>query len=140
MEGEDIFLQLEILNNIKNNLLLIESKSFEKCIELTVKKYTENFDYKISRLINEYPENHLNKDGSKFWSGSKRFPLSIKYDADNDLCFLFIKSFSFILSIILEIQEKNNDEYISKRIEIQNYVQTNENNNKNNDNKSNMHC
>jgi len=57
LEGEDIFLQLEILNNIKFNLLIIESKSFEKCVELAVKKYTENFDYKKSKLINEYPEN-----------------------------------------------------------------------------------
>ena len=87
-----------------------------------VKKYTENFDYKISKLINEYPENHLNKNWAKFWSG---------------LC---IKSFSLILSRILGIQEINDDEYIkniSKKIEIPNYVQTNENNNKNNDNKSN---
>ena len=77
-----------------------------------VKKYTENFDYKISKLINEYPENHLNKNEAKFWSGSKRFPHSIKYDADNDLYFLFINSFSLILSRILGIQEINDDEYI----------------------------
>jgi len=107
---------------------------------LGVKKYTENFDYKISKLINEYPENHLNKNGAKFWSGSKRFLHSIRYDVVNDLCFLCIKSFSLILSRILGIQEINDDEYIkniSKKIEIPNYVQTNENNNKNNDNKSN---
>ena len=34
-------------------------------------------DQKICKLIDEYRENHLNKDGSKFWNDSKRFPHSI---------------------------------------------------------------
>ena len=132
IETEDIFTQLESLNNIKNHILIIESNNFDKCIESAVKIYTENFDHKICKLINDYPENHLNEDGSKFWSGSKRFPKPIKYDADNELCFTFVKSYSIIIARILSIPIKNDDEYIksvSKKVEIPKFNPKSENKN-----------
>ena len=56
LETEDIFSQLEILNNIKNLISIIET-NFEQCINNGIKKFTEFFDHKICKLIDEYPEN-----------------------------------------------------------------------------------
>ena len=64
LKNEDPFTQLEILLNIKNLLIIVKSNHFDKCLELAVLKYTENFQHKIQQLIIEYPEDHLNKDGS----------------------------------------------------------------------------
>ena len=135
LKNEDSITIVEILSNIKRYLLIIESKNFDKCIEFAVNKFTENFDYKINQLISDFPRNFLNKDGSKFWSGSKRFPHPIKYNADDDLSFSFVKNFSIILANILEIHIINDDEYIKKisnKIEIppfiaKNYDKKNEN-------------
>ena len=132
LETEDIFSQLEILNNIKNLISIIKSNNFEQCINNGIKKFTENFDHKICKLIDEYPENHLNKDGSKFWSGSKRFPHSIKYNPDNELSFTFVKTYSVILARTLGISIINNDEYIksvSKKFDIPKYIPKTENKN-----------
>ena len=132
LETEDIFSQLEILNNIKNLISIMGSNNFEQCINNGIKKFTDFFDHKICKLIDEYPENHLNKDGSKFWSGSKRFPHSIKYNPDNELSFTFVKTYSVILARTLGISIINNDEYIksvTKKFDIPKYIPKTENNN-----------
>jgi len=116
LKNEDPFIQLEILQNIKNLLLIIKSNNFDKCLELAVHKYTEIFDHKIKHLIIEYPKDHLNKDGSRFWSGSKRFPHPIKCNVNDNLCFMFIKNYSTILSRILGIKPNNDDNYIKSKI------------------------
>ena len=111
---EDSLTQYQILSKIKKYISIINSSNFDNCIELAVNEYTENFDNKIKQLLNKYPIEHLNKDGSKFWSGSKRFPHSIKYNAEDDLCFLFVKTFSIILARTLGLNIKNDCDYIKK--------------------------
>ena len=51
IEMEDIFTQLENFNNIKNLISILESNNFDKCIEWSIKKYIENFEQKIIKLI-----------------------------------------------------------------------------------------
>ena len=60
-------------------------------------QYTENFAYRIQQLLFNFPEDYKNNDGSKFWSGSKRVPHPIPYNADDDLAFLFVKNYATIL-------------------------------------------
>lgn len=114
LKNEDSITQLQKLNNIKRYALIIKGNNFDNCIELAMVKFSENFEHKINQILSEYPEDFLNKDGSKFWSGSKRFPHSIKYDENEDLHFSFVKNFSIILARTLGISPINNDEYIKK--------------------------
>jgi hypothetical protein len=37
----------------------MESNNFEQCINNGIKKFTEFFDHKICKLIDEYPENQI---------------------------------------------------------------------------------
>jgi len=125
IKSEDSFTQLQKLNNIKKYALIIKSNNFDKCIELAVDKFNENFEHKIKQILFEYPEGSLNKDGSKFWSGAKRFPHSIKYDENDDLHFSFVKNFAIILARTLGIAPVNDDEYIkklSKEIETPKFI------------------
>ncbi|MCQ2819299.1 MAG: ThiF family adenylyltransferase [archaeon] len=110
----NLTLQLMKLKRIKEHVEIAQSGSFDKCIEFAVKEYTENFDYRISQLLHNFPEDYKNKDGSMFWSGSKRVPHPIKYDAKNNLCFLFVKNYSIILARTLGIQAKTDDKYIEE--------------------------
>ena len=121
LKKEDLITQLKIISNIKSLLVLLESKSFDKCIELGIKKFNENFYHKINQLLEEYPENYQNKDGSKFWSGSKKFPHSILFNKEDELHLSFVKYFSIILARALGIPSINKNEYIKnvvKDIEI----------------------
>ena len=133
LKKEDIFTQLQSLTSIKKLLLIIENRNFDKCIELAINEYTENFDHKINQLLIDYPKDYLNKDGSKFWSGSKRLPHPIIYDANNHLCFSFVKNFAIILARCLGVPVINDDNYIkriSTNIKIPSFNKT-KNENKN---------
>ena len=121
LSNKDSITQLQRLTNIKKLALIVESNDFDKCIEFAVKEYNELFVNKINQLLKEFPEDYLNEDGSKFWGSSKRFPHTILYNPNCDLCLLFVKNFSIIFARALGISPIYDEEYIktkSKNIEL----------------------
>jgi ubiquitin-activating enzyme E1 len=124
----NITYQLEKLNLIKKLIELSLSQNFEKCIEFAVEKFTEIFDHKIQQLLHNFPEDYTNKDGSKFWSGSKRVPHYVKYSTNDDLNVLFVASYSILLAQALSITPNRNFEYIksvSEKVKIPDFAPKN---------------
>jgi ubiquitin-activating enzyme E1 len=108
-------LQLVKLRNIKKHIVLEDENKFDKVIEFSVMQYTQNFDHNIRQLLYNFPEDYKNKDGSLFWTGSKRCPHPIPYDANDPICFNFVKNYAIILARALSINYKEfNDDYIKK--------------------------
>ena len=117
--------QINKLKEIQNLLQLINEKSFQKIVEQAVNIYYINYDYNINLLINEFPSDFKNENGSLFWSGSKRFPSPIKFNANNEYCFNFVKYYSFLLARSLNIEIKDDEKYIRsviEKINISKYV------------------
>ena len=108
----NVTLQLTKLSFVKDIVVLAAENNFDKVIEFAVKQYTENFDYRISQLLHNFPPDYKNKDGSMFWSGSKRVPHPIRYDANDSLCLSFVKNYAVILARALSISANESDEYI----------------------------
>ncbi len=126
-EGNTTF-QLEKLTHIKQLIELALSDSFDKVMEFAVQKFTENFDYKIQQLLYNFPADYTNKDGSKFWSGSKRVPHPIRYDVHNELAFGFVASYAILLARALSIKNIGDIDYIksySSTINIPDFVPKN---------------
>ena len=108
---------LEKLLEEKNIINFVISNDFDKVIEYAVKKYTDNFDWRIQQLLYNFPPDYKNEDGKPFWSGSKRLPHNIPYDPNDDLCLLFVKRYAYIISHALGLnvtKEQLSDEYIKK--------------------------
>ncbi len=123
-EGNTTF-QLEKLTHIKQLIELALSKSFDKCIEYSIKKFTENFDYRIQQLLYNFPADYTNNDGSKFWSGSKRVPHPIRYDSHDELSLWFISSYAILLARALSVDDIKDVDYIksfSSKIKIPDFV------------------
>ena len=121
-------LQLTKLKFIKEHIVLSAEQNIDKVIEFAVMQYTENFVYRIQQLLYNFPEDYTNKDGSKFWSGSKRFPHPIPYNAENELAFLFVKNYSNILARALSIKGDLSDKHIkevSSKLKIPEFVPKN---------------
>ncbi len=138
----NITVQLDKLSQIKRLIEIASSNSFERCIDLAVQRYTDNFDHNIRQLIHNFPEDYVNKDGSKFWSGSKRVPHPLTYSPIADETGLgFVASYAIILARGLGIKENTDFNYIreySSKIKIPefqpknkkiNLFENNENNN-----------
>ena len=69
---------------------------------LAKEQFNSYFDYAIRDLIHMYPEDAKNeKDGSKFWSGPKRFPQAVKFDANNAAHINFIVSMANLIAFAL---------------------------------------
>jgi ubiquitin-activating enzyme E1 len=79
------------------------SNSFEGCIALARTQFNDYFDYTIRDLLSLFPEDHVDKDGVKFWSGPKRAPSPISYDASNDLHANFVMSYANLIAASLNI-------------------------------------
>ena len=118
-------LQLTKLKFIKEHIVLAAEQNIDKVIEFAVMQYTENFQYRIQQLLFNFPEDYTNKDGSKFWSGSKRVPHAIPYKSDNQLAFMFVKNYATILARALSIKGDLSDEHIkeiSSKVKIPDFV------------------
>ena len=105
-------------------LKIANSKSFDKCIKYSIKKYHTFYINKINIILKYYPPDKVNKEtGLKFWTGNKILPHPLRFDINEEMCFEFIKSFACLLADCLNIDIKNIDidEYIKKysnKIEI----------------------
>ncbi len=78
--------------------------------------YHEHFIFQIKKLIDEFPIEHTNKDGSLFWSGSKRFPNVIDFDIKSKDCFNFIE-YSILLARAINVKINDNNDNIKKIVE-----------------------
>jgi ubiquitin-activating enzyme E1 len=89
------------LEKLLEEKIIIEfliNNDYNKLIEYAVKKYTDNFDYRIQQLLYNFPPDYKNEEGKPFWSGSKKLPHNMPYNSNDDLSFLFVKTYVHIIS------------------------------------------
>ena len=115
---------LEKLLEEKIIIELLIKNDYNKLIEYAVKKYTDNFDWRIQQLLYNFPPDFKNAEGKPFWSGEKKLPHNIPYDPNDGLAFLFVKRYVNIMSHAFGLKltkEQISDEYIknvSSRVKI----------------------
>jgi len=109
---------------IKKLLEYINESNLENIIQEAVELYNEYYILQIKKLINDFPIDYKNEDGSFFWSGSKRFPHSLDFDINDSDCFNFIKYYCLLLSRCLNIKINSDDNFIKnicKRLKIREF-------------------
>jgi ubiquitin-activating enzyme E1 len=75
--------QLEKIKTVFEYSKIFIEKNFEKCVELGLKQYNKNFNDKILDLIAQHGKDSLNEEGTKYWTGDKRFPHPIPFTSEN---------------------------------------------------------
>lgn len=73
------------IEDIKTLVDLKKSADFNKCIEIARLQFEKHFTHDILNLLHIFPEDHENKDGTKFWSGPKRAPHAIYFNPEDPL-------------------------------------------------------
>jgi ubiquitin-activating enzyme E1 len=84
--------------------LVAYPKNFEDCIRWARTKYQELYNYAIRDIIATHPEDQLTKSGAPFWSGTKRFPNALEFDANNEMCLTFIESAARLWAQVFQIK------------------------------------
>ena len=108
--------QIIKLNKIIRYTKMIINKDFKECINIALEEYNELYYNSIISILNKYPPDCLNKDGTKFWSGDKRTPKPIPFNTENKLSFLFIEKFAKILANSMSIPLIEDNDLIKNEI------------------------
>jgi ubiquitin-activating enzyme E1 len=81
--------QLQKLRYI-NRMLDQRSATFEMCTQLAVHEFQDKFDDSITQLLHTFPADHKTSEGTPFWSGPKRAPSPIKFNAADEMHLEFV--------------------------------------------------
>ena len=82
--------KIDTLNRLKDSLLDNLPKSFEECIQWARLRFEELFLATPSQLLHNFPKDQKTASGQPFWSGHKRFPEALKFDASDPTHMAFI--------------------------------------------------
>lgn len=88
-------------------------ENFADCAKWARIKFEELFNWKIRDMLNMFPLNAVTKQGVQFWSGSKRPPTPLDFDANNEYIKEFIYSASSIRAKEFGIKAGTAEEAIS---------------------------
>ena len=106
--GNDLY---EKLIYLKEYINIFKSKSFDSCLNLGKKLFYLNYIRNIEEVLAANPPDKLLKDGSKFWKGSNRLPHSLVFNLEDDINYLFIEYFSYLLADSLSIPINTDTNY-----------------------------
>ncbi|KAE8895698.1 Ubiquitin-like modifier-activating enzyme 1 [Phytophthora fragariae] len=84
--------KVETLERLKSSLVDNRPLSFEDCISWARFKFEYLFSNQIKQLLYNFPLDQLTTSGTPFWSGPKRPPTPIAFDAKDPLHLDFIVS------------------------------------------------
>ncbi|KAF7459320.1 ubiquitin-activating enzyme E1 family protein [Cryptosporidium felis] len=84
---------------------VLDKPSHEDCIKKAIFLFHAYFNSQIKQLLTNFPPDHVNNDGSPFWSGPKRCPAPIKLTIEDHLHFEFILSASNLYSSMVKLPE-----------------------------------
>ena len=98
--GEPI-IQLEKLNELKTYIDILTKRDIKIACEYGINCYTINFDHGIKQLLDCYPPDCKDKSGKPFWTGSRKLPHPIEFNAEEDLCLEYVAKFILILNNVL---------------------------------------
>lgn len=104
--------QLENLKILKVFLMERRPLKFEDCIAWARFIFDEKFNHSIQQLLFSFPIDSLTSSGVPFWSGPKRAPSPLEFDAEDPLHLQFISSTANLLAFIFNIQSSTDEEYI----------------------------
>lgn len=81
--NSSIATELPVLRMVKSMVVTAKTATFETCVKQAYHQFNADFRNRILQLIHNYPEDAVNSEGEKFWSGAKRFPCVGEYSPEN---------------------------------------------------------
>jgi len=103
---------VETLEVVKR-LLVGRPSSFEDCIEWARKYWQEMFHNQIAQLLHNFPADQVTSTGQPFWSGPKRCPKPLNFDASCVLHMDFIVAAANLRAVVYNIAPCRDRELIA---------------------------
>ncbi|UQC75836.1 ubiquitin-activating enzyme E1 [Colletotrichum lupini] len=78
------------LETLRDYLTTDRPRTFEDCVAWARILFEKEFNNKIQQLLHNFPKDSTTSTGTPFWSGPKRAPEPLKFDANNPTHFAFV--------------------------------------------------
>ncbi|KAL6059320.1 E1 ubiquitin-activating protein [Balamuthia mandrillaris] len=76
--------------------IIEKPKDFEDCVLWARGQYEKWYHHKLRQLLEVYPLDHTDENGTPFWSGGKLPPKIMAFDPDNDEQLTFVTAAAFL--------------------------------------------
>lgn len=93
------------LQRIVDFIKMKQSASFEACVLLAKNCFNNFFHHTILDLLSIFPKDHVDKEGQPFWSGPKRAPSHIEFDASNKMHVEFVMAYANLIATAMQLAE-----------------------------------
>ena len=93
---------------LSKNIELIKFRQkadFGLCVAFAKTQFNQYFDYAIRDLLHTFPKDAKDKEGNPFWSGPKRAPTAVTFDASNPQHINFIVPAANLIAVALGLPE-----------------------------------
>ena len=71
------------LESIRDHLVTDKPLTFDDCIVWARHQFESHFNHRIQQLLYNFPRDSTTSSGAAFWSGAKRAPDALRFDAAN---------------------------------------------------------
>ncbi|CAE7672758.1 UBA1 [Symbiodinium sp. CCMP2592] len=105
--------QVQRLRSLQH-MLDKRTMAFDACAEYAVMEFQEKFHDSIVQLLHTFPLDHVTSEGTKFWSGPKRPPAPIKFDANDALHVDFLLAAANLYAASLGVPENRDRTAVAK--------------------------
>eukprot|EP01104_Vermistella_antarctica_P014555 TRINITY_DN460_c0_g2_i1.p1 TRINITY_DN460_c0_g2~~TRINITY_DN460_c0_g2_i1.p1 ORF type:complete len:895 (-),score=330.14 TRINITY_DN460_c0_g2_i1:63-2747(-) len=102
------------LENVDRILSLGQGVTYEKIIEWARLKFEDIFSNTLKQLLFNFPRDHVDSHGQKFWSGPKRAPTPLTFDANNEEHLAFIIAATNIAAYNFKLEPRTDAAYYRK--------------------------
>eukprot|EP01104_Vermistella_antarctica_P020279 TRINITY_DN861_c0_g1_i2.p1 TRINITY_DN861_c0_g1~~TRINITY_DN861_c0_g1_i2.p1 ORF type:complete len:865 (-),score=258.73 TRINITY_DN861_c0_g1_i2:739-3333(-) len=102
--------KLETIKGIRDGLVKDRPVTFSQCVHWARIQFEELFHNKIVQMLFSFPKDLLTTGGTPFWSGPKRAPDAVTFDASNELHFGFIVAASNLRAAVYGLKGVSADE------------------------------
>lgn len=82
--------KVSTLKMVRDALVVNKHVTFDQCIVWARNQFQLLFTNNIRQLLHNFPADQVTSEGSKFWSGHKRCPRALDFDAEDPLHMDFI--------------------------------------------------
>jgi len=110
----------DILNIYKSvkKLRSIKLKKYKDCVKLAYNIWHKKFRNKMYKLTKQFAKDCTNKDGTLFWSGTKRFPSYFEFDTKNTDHLGFVMHMAHLWADLFDIKDRTSTDKRNKHAKM----------------------
>eukprot|EP01059_Diplonema_ambulator_P035823 TRINITY_DN8611_c0_g1_i1.p1 TRINITY_DN8611_c0_g1~~TRINITY_DN8611_c0_g1_i1.p1 ORF type:complete len:1045 (+),score=438.60 TRINITY_DN8611_c0_g1_i1:165-3137(+) len=95
--------RITTLQTVRSSLVTDKPSGYEDCIKWARTKFDAMFCNEVKTLLHNFPLDTITNSGEPFWSGAKRPPTPLVFDANDEMHALFVQSAAALFASLYSI-------------------------------------